>query len=624
VGWDGWGWQQTVWQDRKGAWWIPTVAGLFRTPPTSFANLARVSAQKQETGGKGSEIFRLFEDSRGDIWITTAGNVHELWHWERAKDTWRDHMRQAGFSAYRIGSAFVEDQSGNVWIGASSDHNNSTLVRYRNREFRIFTQAEGSPAGWIRDLFLDSRGRLWIASTGDGLWGLDDTNSDRFEFVKYTPTEGLTSIATACVIEDEFGRIYVGTWRGIDRLDPDTGHIENFTTADGLPASFVEVSYRDRQNNLWFGTREGLARLVPEPKRERQPPTILITGLRVEGEAQSVSILGETEISNLELNSQQRQISVDFLGLGATLSEKLKYEYRFDTADWTPTNERAVNFANLAPGAYQFQVRAVTADRLVSPAPAALAFRIAAPIWQRPWFVVGLAAAALSLVHAFYRYRLAQLLAVANMRTRIATDLHDDIGANLTKISILSEVARRQFDGGNSGDENDDAGTGSPLVSIARISRESVSAMSDIVWAVNPQRDTLQDLVRRMRRHAEEVFTLRDIRLDFSAPDEEQHQRLGVDVRRALFLIFKEAVNNAARHAQCERVEIELRADGPSLCLRVADDGRGFDPTMEGEGNGLLNMRRRARTRRHARSRVTVRAGNHRHAQRAKEIRDEG
>ncbi|MGI8995232.1 MAG: two-component regulator propeller domain-containing protein [Pyrinomonadaceae bacterium] len=211
MGWDGWGWQQTVWQDRKGAWWIPTVAGLFRTPPTSFANLARVSAQKQETGGKGSEIFRLFEDSRGDIWITTAGNVHELWHWERAKDTWRDHMRQAGFSAYRIGSAFVEDQSGNVWIGASSDHNNSTLVRYRNREFRIFTQAEGSPAGWIRDLFLDSRGRLWIASTGDGLWGLDDTNSDRFEFVKYTPTEGLTSIATACVIEDEFGRIYVGT-----------------------------------------------------------------------------------------------------------------------------------------------------------------------------------------------------------------------------------------------------------------------------------------------------------------------------------------------------------------------------------------------------------------------------
>ncbi|MGI8995234.1 MAG: ATP-binding protein [Pyrinomonadaceae bacterium] len=95
-------------------------------------------------------------------------------------------------------------------------------------------------------------------------------------------------------------------------------------------------------------------------------------------------------------------------------------------------------------------------------------------------------------------------------------------------------------------------------------------------------------------------------------------------MRRALFLIFKEAVNNAARHAQCERVEIELRADGPSLCLRVADDGRGFDPTMEGEGNGLLNMRRRARTRRHARSRVAVRAGNHRHAQRAKEIRDEG
>jgi signal transduction histidine kinase len=159
--------------------------------------------------------------------------------------------------------------------------------------------------------------------------------------------------------------------------------------------------------------------------------------------------LGETEIPQLDLNSDQRQITVDFLGLGASLGEKLRYEYRFGNSDWTATTERRVNFANLAPGAYRFEVRAVTADRVASPAPAALTFRIAAPIWQRPWFVALLVLATGLTAYALYRYRMARILEVADMRTRIATDLHDDIGANLTRIAILSEVAKRQFGNGD-------------------------------------------------------------------------------------------------------------------------------------------------------------------------------
>ena len=185
-------------------------------------------------------------------------------------------------------------------------------------------------------------------------------------FVRYTPAEGLSSIGVNCVTEDEFGNIYVGTGRGLDRLNTNTGQVENFTTADGLPGTEINIAYRDRKNNLWFGTSNGLARFVPEPEKARQPPNALITGLRVNGESQSVSVLGETAIQPLELNSDQKQVSVDFLGLGASLGEKLKYEYRFGAGDWTATNERTVNFANLGAGAYQFEVRAVTADRLYS------------------------------------------------------------------------------------------------------------------------------------------------------------------------------------------------------------------------------------------------------------------
>ena len=141
------------------------------------------------------------------------------------------------------------------------------------------------------------------------------------------------------------------------------------------------------------------------------------------------------------------------------------------------------------------------------------------------------------------------------MRTRIATDLHDDIGANLTRIALLSEVATRHP-------------ATSPLASIARIARESVSSMSDIVWAINPRRESVVDLIRRMRQHAEEVFTLRDIKLRFDADDALDSSRLGMDVRRDLLLIFKEAVSNAARHSQCSHVRSTCAATDRACSCR--------------------------------------------------------
>src|SRR5262249_7779122 len=153
--------------------------------------------------------------------------------------------------------------------------------------------------------------------------------------------------------------------------------------------------------------------------------------------------------------------------------------------------------------------------------------------------------------YSLYRYRVARFVELERVRTRIATDLHDDIGANLTRIVILSEVAQQRLGG-------ESQLNGSPFPSIARISRESVAAMSDIVWAINPRRDSLRDLVRRMRGFASEVFTSRNIEFHFHAPDPEQDIKLGPDLRRDIYLIFKEAVNNIVRHADCARAEIEL------------------------------------------------------------------
>ena len=187
-------------------------------------------------------------------------------------------------------------------------------------------------------------------------------------------------------------------------------------------------------------------------------------------------------------------------------------------------------------------------------------------------------------VYLIYRNRIQRLLAMERMRTRIATDLHDDIGSNLTRISILSEVARQKSENGN----------GDLLSSIANIARESVASMNDIVWAVTPEHDSLLDLTRRMRRHAEEVFAFRDIELRFETPESDMGLKLGVGLRRDLLLVFKEAVNNAARHSNCSKVEIDLRADQSELILEIKDNGRGFAESENESGQGLRSMRRRA------------------------------
>jgi signal transduction histidine kinase len=168
------------------------------------------------------------------------------------------------------------------------------------------------------------------------------------------------------------------------------------------------------------------------------------------------------------------------------------------------------------------------------------------------------------------------------VRTRIATDLHDDIGANLTRISLLSELAKQQ------------RGNGNLLTSIAEIARESVSSMNDIVWAISPEHDRLLDLTRRMRQHAEEVFALQDIKLNFHAPAADSGTYLRASIRRDVLLIFKEAVNNAARHSQCTEVAIDFYSDHHVLRLQISDNGKGFEVSAQSNGHGLSSMERRA------------------------------
>jgi len=587
--WGGWGWGQIHLQDHTRGWWVATGYGLFRYPKVSrLEDLAHTNPRAIYTtkdGLGGDEIFRLYEDSRGDVWIGAWGGTL-LTRWERFTGRFHAFTASEGWTGGEPAS-FREDRAGDIWVG----HWGDGLARYRGGHFTWLNKDDGFPQGMVLSIFSDHAGRLWAGTTRGGLVRIDDPAAEHPRFVVYTTKQGLSSNDVRAITEDHWGRIYFWTGRGVDRLNPETGAVRHYTEADGLVRSGSDhnVAFCDRHGTLWFGFY-GLSRLDPEPDRpDAPPPPIRITKVRVRGVDYPVSELGETDLSGLTLQPDQNQVQIEFASLNFGVGDVIKYQYKLEGAesDWSaPSELRTVNYPHLSSGSYRFLVRAVNAEGLVSPRAAAVGFRLLPPVWRRWWSLTLMALLAASLIYWAYRYRLERLLALERVRTRIATDLHDDIGSSLTQIAIISEVARR----------NDaDACSAEPLQRIADLSRELVDSMSDIVWAINPRRDHLGDLAHRMRRFASDVLVGVGADLELRTPVERADALLGADVRREVFLIFKESINNAARHSGCKHVEVHLKLEGSHLLLSVQDDGRGFASQAEGQGHGLASMRERAR-----------------------------
>jgi ligand-binding sensor domain-containing protein/two-component sensor histidine kinase len=576
-------------QDHQGEWWWATAEGLYRFAKADRAEeLFKARPLVHYTVKDGlpdNFLANIYEDKGGDLWMAIGGKTL-IARWERTSGKFHIYSEADGLPAGNYMVTMCEDHAGNLWMGFLR----GGIARYTNGHFTFFTAADGAPAGEVIQLFADSRGRVWIASINGGLGKIENPAAEIPQIVTYSSADGLASDTVLAIAEDHANQFYIATSRGLNYVNFDTGNVKRFTVRDGLANDQVETIYRDRKGAFWFGTNTGVSRLLTPASDIASAPPIFINLLKVAGETHSLSEVGETEISGLELAPNQDQLEIGFSSLAFATGDLIQYQYKLEGSnnDWQPlTAHRSVNYASLSPGDYRFLVRAVNSDGLQSPLPATLQFRVLAPLWQRWWFltltvmVFGLA------VYALIRYRVRQLLELERVRTRIAADLHDDIGANLTRIAILSEVANAQLAQQAQAPET-------PLSSIANISRESISSMSDIVWAINPKKDSLFDLIGRMRRLAEDLLPSRGIDCDFQAPEGDSKIKLRSETRRDAFLIFKEALNNAVRHSACRRVTIILRQERGRFTFSVSDDGRGFEENESGDGQGLANMRRRA------------------------------
>ncbi|MDZ7264186.1 MAG: histidine kinase [candidate division KSB1 bacterium] len=551
--------------DNSGIVWFGTTKGLLKWKGGKI-----LSHFTRTNGLPDDQIHSIFEDSRGRLWFGHEKGVSRLW-----QGKFRHFYGQIE-NPLVIG--MTEDKDGTIWFAT-----------YRDGMYKL-TAAPESDINWskvdlpigfrTRAILCDRDNKIWIGTRFQGVFRYDPQTG---ALSNYTSDNGFSSNFIRSIFQDSKGKLWFGTAQGVNYLDGNS--FRGYSTRDGLAGDAVMSFFEDRQGFLWFATSTGLSRY--NPARDRvvtTPPPVYITHFRILGQEVSPK-------NGMRLTASQRSVSFEYVGISFKDETQVHYQYRLQgfAPNWSEITERRyVNYTNLHPGNYIFEVRARNADGVWSDQPATLNFHIATPIWQRWWFI-SLAIMALgSVAFGWHRYRLNKLLELERMRSRIATDLHDEVGSTLSSVALFSEMARRE------------AQTIAPkiaerLQNISEIARELMETIRDIVWSIDPSRDSLEHVVLYMKQYVAEVLEAKGILFDFYVPEETKSLRLPMDVRHHFYLIFKEAINNLVRHSNAHQANIRLGFNQHMLILVIQDDGCGFDPAQIASGNGLKNMKNRAR-----------------------------
>lgn len=566
--------------DRSGWWWFPSETGLLRFQAPRPAGLARASAAFIAPGMDRLFTKSVFEDSHGDIWI---GAFDRIVRWERSTGSVRHFRRdEIGQGDLEV-SAFAEPTPGVIWIGQQY---RGPLFRCIDGRLEILPRIEG--AEMVHDLHADSQGRLWIATSGAGLVRVDDPAAERPHFHSISKPEGLSSSDTYAIVEDRWGRLHVATASGVDRLSAGGKFIRAFTASDGLASGRILAAARDRSGDLWFSTATGISRLSPLPDQTPEAPQVRLSSFRVGGRPEHISQLGQSTVGPFEFGPDHDQIQVEFTAIDLRPGARLSFQTSLGDGDpvWSqPSTERVASFARLSPGAYTLRVRAINEAGIASAQPATVKFRILAPVWQRWWFLLGSACFLAAAGYSLHRARIAHVLALERMRSRISADLHDDIGSTLSRVVLLSEVARSRLG-------TAPADSARLLEDIASAGRELLDGMSDIVWAVDPRLDHVADLALRIRDFAGGSLDETGISWRFDVIGDESLLPLAPEHRRHIYLLFKEAIRNAIRHSNCSSLHMTLACSPGALSGEITDNGRGITDDRP-PGNGRRNMQAR-------------------------------
>jgi len=636
----------TVAEDAAGGIWIGTFgAGLH-----------------QQTGREWKRFFDPESDQRGYVFSVAASKTGQVWASAGEEDLFE--LRESGFVRFAPlvhgVKALLSAGDGTLWLGTKSG-----LGVIEGGAFRWFLPSNGVPRLEMRALAEDRKGQIWVGG-GDGvlyrvrnfraealvppemrssqpIWSLlADADGTIWagtfrggllryaggKFTRITTEQGLQDNVICQLLDDGLGNLWMGSQQGIFRVPKAELHAladgtqrsvtcTAYGRYDGLPSlecsgSYQPAACRTRAGRLLFATRKGVVTVDPETVAPRRlPPPVVVEGVAADGEIQPLS---ETPSSwrpdanrpVLEIRPGRRQIEFRFVGVSLVSPDRVRFRHRLIgwDPDWVEAgSQRVARYNFVRPGDYTFEVSACNSDGVWTVPPASIALRLLPHFYQTWWFITSVIvvamAAAGGVLRAWHVRRLRQQLArlerqraIERDRTRIAKDIHDDLGAGLTHIALLSEMARPTAP----------SEVQSQLAQITEVARELTSNMDEIVWAVNPENDTLDGLVTYVSKFVHDYLTAAAIRCRLDLPAQLPAVSLPAEMRHSLFLAVKEALNNVVKHAHATEVRVGLELSERTFKLVIEDNGRGLGGGNASEaahrgrvssGHGLLNLRKR-------------------------------
>ncbi len=622
--------ERAVWallEDHKGAWWIANRRGGLNLWTPSESRYIQLSSARSAAA--------IFEDRDSRLWVASRdGSVYR----------YIDGFFQPQFVRTQVPSkvrSITQDAKGTLWFGGSLG-----LASYSGENVRQFGKAEGVPdldltvvqpfpggriiAGtatgrillgggrgfetiappevlkhqWVSGIYPVSSRETWVSTLGSGLYLWDGK-----KWFCFDAEDGLPDSRLTCVLDDGRGYLWLGSLGGIIRVERKEllAHIRKpeapvqwlrLDHTDGLPSrecigGYQPAGWKGKDGLLWFPTGSGIARVRPDlvEMNKVAPPVFLQTA-----RANGVAHVGQN--GPVTTDPGRARLEFRFVGLSFSAPEKITYRARLAGLDdsWRELgNQRVAAFEAVPPGKYTFEVVAVNGDGLRSAAPARISVVIEPRFWETAWFYVSVGALILFVAvgtgWAAARMRLKsriQALKIRNARegerSRIARDLHDDLGASLTEISILAALAAEDAEK-------------SPLQpSLDQLSvkaKHVVGSLDEIVWAVNPREDTLRSLIDYIAAFAREFLDIARIPLRIDVVRDVPEHPLATPQRHGVFLAAREALNNIVKHSQATEVKLRITLDDNLLGIRIEDNGCGFEPDYAAGGNGLGNLKQR-------------------------------
>jgi ligand-binding sensor domain-containing protein/two-component sensor histidine kinase len=610
----------SILEDNENKIWVGTWGGGLNIIDfevnngiTEIKNIKYLS--ENSTGLKLSSniVQALFEDSNKNIWIGTEEGL-DIYVPSRNKIINFKHSpdHKNSISDNRIQSkSIIEDKFGSIWIGTwkglnKSVFNNNASIdeiyfqHFRNVHNNLNSLSDNRVISIYEDVVNsnDSINIIWIGTIGGGLNKLEYGPSGKFaeikdyKFTNYSEKDGLPNDVIYGILGDDLGNLWLSTNNGLSKFESAKRSFKNYYISDGLQSNqfFWGAFEKTKDGELFFGSIKGLNSFYPKDIVENEfIPPVYITKFEIAKDNEVIELNTYSNLSRYEFEYGSYSLTINFASLDFTAPSNNKFKYRlkgYDN-DWRgPTTDYAVTYSNLNEGDYEFEVVGSNNDGVWNNNGSSISFVVLTPVWKSWWFILILILIIIGAIIYFVIVQINNLLAVERLRTKLAADLHDNIGSSLTEISILSEVISTKLN-------KSEKDVVKYLNKISAKSRDLIDKMSDIVWLVNPKRDSLYDLILRLQDTYSELLSETNISLRSENLKSLEKTALKMEDRQHLFLIFKEAINNSIMHGKCTEITLNAHAFGRKMEMTLIDNGRGFDKD-DSRGNGLDNMKLRA------------------------------